>query len=227
MRPLLAVFHATHVLICMLVLACGGDPTGPDSDGPPRVISVVVTPSSETLVSQGETVGLTASARDANGRTISGKTFSWRSSDVNIAMVSSSGLITAVSSGSVTITATTDGVSGTASIIVAIPSLEVSYDSLSAAVYWFSTEVTNWREGIQHSWAVAFCETALNSCETFSDGVITGRGARLGFPFTTFNSIFGLAVRCGIAQSQGGEVLLALAATLPDEEAKQAAVKLC
>lgn len=220
--------HATHILISTLFFACGGDPTGPDSDRPSRVISVVVTPSSETLVSQGETVDLTASARDANGRTISGKTFNWQSPDVSIATVNSSGLVTAVSSGSVTITATTDGVSGTASITVAIPSLEVSYDSLSAAVYWFSTEVTNWREGIQHSWALALCETVLNTCDIINNGgVITDRGARLGFPFTTFNNIFGLVVRCGIAQSQGGEVLLVLAAALPDEEAKQAVVALC
>ena len=222
-----SIFHATHVLICTLVLACGGDPTGPNGDEAPRVTSVVVTPSSETLVSQGETVGLTASARDANGRPISGKTFSWRASDVSIATVSPSGMVTALSSGSVTITATTDGVSGTASIIVAIPSLEVSYDSLAASVYWFSTEVTNWTEGIQHSWAVGICETALNTCDTFDQGVRTDRKFNLGISFTRVDNLFGLFLYCFLIQAQGGEVQLVLAATLPDEEVKQAGVKLC
>ena len=76
------------------------------------------TPASAALVSLGETVQLTANALDANGNTISGKTFTWSSSDESLAIVSSSGEVTAVANGSVTITATTDGVNGTATILV-------------------------------------------------------------------------------------------------------------
>lgn len=81
----------------MSVLACGGkDTVGPGTgNGTPTVASVVVTPGNVTLVSLGETVQLTASARDASGNTISGKTLAWSSSDENIATVSSSGLATA------------------------------------------------------------------------------------------------------------------------------------
>ena len=113
------------------VLACGSDtPTG---SGTPTVASVVVTPSTAALESLGATVQLTASARDASGNTISGKTFTWSSSDANIATVSSSGLATAIGNGVATITATTEGVQGSSSLTVAqVVSRVVSYVSYSS-----------------------------------------------------------------------------------------------
>ncbi len=108
-------------LSTMSVLACGGkDTVGPGTgSGAPTVASVVVTPGNATLVSLGETAQLTASARDGSGNTISGKTFTWSSSDASIATVNTSGLVTSVANGSVTITATTDGISGSGSVTVA------------------------------------------------------------------------------------------------------------
>ncbi len=98
----------------MSVLACGSDtPTG---NGTPTVASVVVTPSTATLESLGETVQLTASAQNASGSTIAGKTFTWSSSNESAATVSSSGLVTAQSNGSASIRATTEGVNGTSAI---------------------------------------------------------------------------------------------------------------
>ena len=60
------------------------------------VVSAVVTPALATLGSLGETVQLVTTALDANGNTISDKTFTWMSSDNGIATVSTSGLVTAV-----------------------------------------------------------------------------------------------------------------------------------
>ncbi len=103
--------------MCLMLCACGGeeDCCAP----PPTVVSVAVTPSSFTLVSLGETVQLGASARDAGGNAIPGKTFTWSSSDVSVATVSNAGLVTAVENGAATITATSDGVSGDADVTVA------------------------------------------------------------------------------------------------------------
>ena len=105
----------------MSVLACGGkDTVGPGTgNGTPTVASVAVTPENPTLVSLGETVQLTASARDASGNTISGKTFTWSSSDAGIATVNASGLVTAVANGTTSVMATTDGISGSTSATVA------------------------------------------------------------------------------------------------------------
>ena len=61
-----------------------------------QVARVRVTPRTATLVSVGETVQLTARAHDVNWNTVSGRTFTWSSSDPSIATVSSSGLVTAV-----------------------------------------------------------------------------------------------------------------------------------
>lgn len=82
--------------------------------------SIAVTPATNTIASN-QTVQLTATAtyNDASTEDISG-TVTWTSSDTSIATVSSSGLVTAVQEGSVTITATVPGstVSGTAAITV-------------------------------------------------------------------------------------------------------------
>ena len=82
--------------------------------------SLSVTPSSKIIASD-QTVQLTATATysDKTTEDISG-TVTWTSSDQSIATVSSSGLVTAVKEGPVTITATVPGstVSGTAAITV-------------------------------------------------------------------------------------------------------------
>ena len=95
-------------------------PPPPPPPPPPTVAQVAVTPSTALLLAAGETQQFTATARDADGDAISGKTFSWQSSAQSVATVSSSGLATAVADGSATITATVDGVSGTAAVTVEI-----------------------------------------------------------------------------------------------------------
>jgi uncharacterized protein YjdB len=102
-------------VVAVAFVACAGETI----QEPPTVASVVVTPGSATLVSLGETVQLTASARDGDGNPISGHTFTWVSSSQGVASVSASGLVSAVDNGSATITATTGSVSGSASVSVA------------------------------------------------------------------------------------------------------------
>ncbi len=114
---------AVSLIGTVTLWACGGSDTvgpGPGTgNGPATVASVVVTPGNATLASLGETVQLNASAQDANGTAISGKPFTWSSSDPSTATVSTSGLVSAVANGAATITATTDGVNGLASLTVA------------------------------------------------------------------------------------------------------------
>jgi hypothetical protein len=84
----------------------------------PAVASVEVEPAATTLPSLGATAQLTATARDAAGVEILGKSFEWESSDDAVASVGAFGAVTAVANGSALITATVDGVSGTSSITV-------------------------------------------------------------------------------------------------------------
>jgi hypothetical protein len=57
-------------------------------------------------------------ARDANGTVLTGRSFSWVSSNPAVATVSPTGLVTAISPGSATITAAAEGVSGHAVVQV-------------------------------------------------------------------------------------------------------------
>ena len=86
---------------------------------PIPVAAVEVTPAS-SAITVGETASLAATVRDAGGNTLTGRTVTWSSSAGTIASVSQSGVITAVSAGGpVTITATSEGRSGTAQVTVA------------------------------------------------------------------------------------------------------------
>jgi len=87
------------------------------------VARVVVTPSSATIdvngPQSGRRVQLTATLYDANDRVLTGRTVTWSSSNPGRATVSSTGLVSSVSEGAVTITASSGGKSGTAAITVA------------------------------------------------------------------------------------------------------------
>ena len=82
------------------------------------VASVVVSPSTAS-VSVGYTVPLTATTKDASGNVLTGRTVTWTTSNAAIATVSATGLVTGVAAGGpVTVTATSEGQSGTAAVTV-------------------------------------------------------------------------------------------------------------
>ena len=89
---------------------------------PAPVVSVAVSPSSATLV-VGQTVELEAEPRDASGRALGGRVVAWSSNRSEVATVTSAGIVAAVSQGTATITASSEGRSGTASIVVEAPSV--------------------------------------------------------------------------------------------------------
>ncbi len=84
------------------------------------VASVEVDPASATIAT-GATVQLTATPKDASGTPLPGRPVAWSSSDNAIAIVSADGLVTGVSEGTVTITATSEGQEGTSSVDVYVP----------------------------------------------------------------------------------------------------------
>src|SRR5438128_474819 len=82
-----------------------------------HVASVEVSPASAT-VQVGATVQLTPTPRDASGNPLTGRIVTWATSDAAVATVSVSGLVGGVAAGSATITATSEGKTGQASITV-------------------------------------------------------------------------------------------------------------
>ena len=81
----------------------------------------VVLASSNILV--GNTTQATATATDASGNVITGRTVTWKTSNSTVATVSTLGLVTAVAAGTVAISATVDGITSSATLVVAQPTI--------------------------------------------------------------------------------------------------------
>ena len=66
---------------------------------------IAIEPMEAALTAIGETVQLTATVQDRNGQTIEGANVTWRSSDTEVARVSTTGLVTSTGNGTTRITA--------------------------------------------------------------------------------------------------------------------------
>lgn len=98
------------------------------------VASVSIDPVRDTL-RQGDVRQLAATARDEGGAALPGRMVSWSSSHAHIASVTSSGLVTAVLPGKAVISASSEGISAKAEIVVlARPVHTVSISPLSSTV---------------------------------------------------------------------------------------------
>jgi len=106
------------IVIALAVWACGdsGGTTAPTSEKKP-VASVTVSPLTADIDID-RTQQFTAILRDASGNTLAGRTVTWSSSSQTVATVSQSGLVTGSGVGEATITATSEGRSGSATATV-------------------------------------------------------------------------------------------------------------
>ncbi len=82
----------------------------------PPVASVVVSPRSATIAVNG-TQQFTAMAQDSSGNPLPGTSIAWFCSNAAVATINSSGLVTGISPGTVTIMATAGGVSSAPSML--------------------------------------------------------------------------------------------------------------
>jgi len=114
------VIVVVSAFVSLTVMACGSDSTAPDGPDTEAVSSVTVTPNLVPLVPQ-QTAGLTASVLDASGNPLSGRQVTWTSSSPGTVSLTPNGMsatITALAAGTATITATSEGKSGSATITV-------------------------------------------------------------------------------------------------------------
>ncbi len=85
-----------------------------------RISAVRVAPDTVTLSAIGDTVRLTGGVLDANGHpVVAGAAVSWTSGDSAVAVVDSTGVVTAAAEGATAIMATAEAVSGSAAVTVA------------------------------------------------------------------------------------------------------------
>ena len=85
-----------------------------------NVASVVVIPDPAVVIST-LSVQMTATPQDAGGLPLTGKTVTWTTADASIATVDASGLVTGGTPGSTTVSATSEGVTGQATVDVLTP----------------------------------------------------------------------------------------------------------
>ena len=100
------------------------------------VSSVAIAPATASLA-VGSTVTLAVTVKDAGGTALGDRVVTWTSSNVTVATVSATGVVTGIAPGAVTITATSEGVSGTAALTIAPPaiaSVDVAPPSVSVKV---------------------------------------------------------------------------------------------
>jgi hypothetical protein len=110
------------VLVASVALSsCGGGGSGdgPTQPAPNSVASVTITPSDSVLLKPGGIAQLSVAVRGSSGAILSGKAVTWSSGDNTKASVSPTGQLTAVALGRITITATSEGKTGSTVVVVA------------------------------------------------------------------------------------------------------------
>jgi uncharacterized protein YjdB len=110
---------ARAVGAAMVLASCGSVTDSVGVDVRQEISSVVVTPKNPS-VSVGDTAHLAATAKDAGG-TVVPAAFTWTSSNTAVATVDSDGDVVAKSAGNTTITASADGKSASAPLMVEAP----------------------------------------------------------------------------------------------------------
>ncbi|MYE70082.1 MAG: hypothetical protein F4237_08550, partial [Gemmatimonadetes bacterium] len=111
--------RATRIAAALLVVAaaCSDDSTAPGQV--PTPTSVVVSTSSLTFSSLGETAQLTATVHDQNGQAMASATVAWVSADTDVATVDGNGLVSAAGQGATNIVVTA-GSTASASVGVTV-----------------------------------------------------------------------------------------------------------
>ena len=149
------------------------------------VASVQVAPSTLS-VQTGQSAALSATAFNGSGQAISGAAFSWSSSNSAVASVSALGVVSASAAGNATITASSDGQSGSAAVAVSVPppasvasigvvlgSSALTVGQLTQAVATLYDAQGNVLSGRSVTWSSADASVAKVS----SSGVVTAVGA--------------------------------------------------
>lgn len=103
---------------CVLSAGCGGSTAPAVTPTTPATVRTVSVSPSTASIAVGATTSLAATLLDQKGASMTGPTVSWSSASTAVATVSAAGVVTGVTAGTATISATASGVSGSATITV-------------------------------------------------------------------------------------------------------------
>ncbi len=155
--------------------------TVPPPTSPP-VASVSVTLAAQSVVAGGSTQAF-ATTKDAGGNILIGRTVTWSSSDPTIATVSSTGAVGAVAAGTITVTATSEGVTGVATLTVTrvpVATVSVALGSSSIAVGATTQATATARDAggnVLTGRVVTWSSSNVGVARVSTSGVVTATGA--------------------------------------------------
>src|SRR5688572_18155577 len=114
------VLRSAALVLLPSIATCGGEGTAPAP-----VASILLTPGNINL-EPGGSAQLTASARSADGSELPGRQFTWSVAGPSVASVSQTGLVTGIGDGTTTVSASSEGKSGAATVTVRTPVASVT-----------------------------------------------------------------------------------------------------
>ncbi|WP_310572448.1 Ig-like domain-containing protein [Gemmatimonas sp.] len=118
---------AYAVLMMVVMTACGGGGTDGPVAPPAPVLSTVSVSISPSTIQLGQSASATAELRTSAGAVLTDRAVSWSSATPSVASVDANGVITSVAVGTSTISATSEGKTGAATItVISIPVASVS-----------------------------------------------------------------------------------------------------
>ncbi|RKH47034.1 Ig-like domain-containing protein [Corallococcus sicarius] len=127
------------------------------------------------------TVQLSATLKDSRGATLSGRAVTWSSSDTSRAQVSDSGLVTALKAGQVTLTATSETKSASATLDLYVPVAQVTVSPSSAVIavdqeLQLRVELKDAHGNVLTGRTVEWVSSDASRAEVQANGKVTGRG---------------------------------------------------
>lgn len=157
-------------------------PTEPVAETPAPVASISVSLATSGLHA-GETTQATALARDSGGNVLADRSVTWSTSNPAVAIVSGAGLVSAVGVGTATISATSEGRVGSASITVTLEPVATVAVTLAAQSLYVgqttqATAVTRAAGGnVLTGRTITWISSNPAVAEVSSGGVVTAAGA--------------------------------------------------
>ncbi len=189
-------------LLCVAASACTGDGGGteppPPPNDPPPVATVEV--SGPTEVVPGAQIQLVATLLDAEGEELADRPITWSSVSEAIATVSQAGLVTGVSTGNVTIRATSEGRNGGRAIRVLDGAL-VGPEGGTVTAFGGALRLEVPAGAVSGPTSLSFARpTSLPA----DPSAVLGSGVTIGPAETTFDSPARLTLRYATGQGPSG-----------------------
>lgn len=171
------------LLLPLAVLTAGCPSSGGNTGvGGVLVVSQVQVEGGNRIVYVGGTKQLQASPRTSTGILVPGKSVAWSSGNSGVASVSAAGLVTGVSTGPVTITATVDGIAGSVVMdvrLVPVAAVEVTAGATTIDAGATTTVQAVARDsvgGVLTGRSVAWSSSNPAAATVSAAGVVTGVG---------------------------------------------------